>query len=111
VFLLHALVVFFNLVVLPTASTNSQTPWVKEWTTCIVDLASSQDLKTAQNYCANKFSSNLPSFGLLIFTNALVASVGAWVFIIFGFNMQLLQDWWYLFSDIFQEKTRMKAWQ
>ncbi|KAI9344216.1 hypothetical protein DFJ73DRAFT_840617 [Zopfochytrium polystomum] len=84
--------VFFNVVVLPTSNTNSDTPWIQSWSQCVL-TATSTDNAVVQNDCANKHSADLPSFGVLVLANMITSSVGIFTFFIFGFNMQLLYDW------------------
>ena len=90
-------------------NTSYDTPWVKKWALCIIKNVSPsyspEAIMYARNKCAEEISSDLPSLGLLIFTNTLLGSVGVCVFLIFGFNMQLLQDRYYFFVDLFDGRS------
>ncbi|KAJ3289269.1 hypothetical protein HDU76_007556 [Blyttiomyces sp. JEL0837] len=94
-------VTFFNLVVAKIATTNSNTPWVQAWTQCIVTKSTNMTINDAQNACAGDFSSNLPSFAMIVTSNVIVSTVGLWIFFIFGFNLQILYDWGAWFEDMF----------
>jgi len=93
--------VFFNLVVNVVSNTNANTPWVQSWAVCIVTqlAANGNDQVLAQNTCAAQFASNLPSFPIQVTTNVITSTVGIWIFLIFGANMQLVWDWGYWFSS------------
>jgi hypothetical protein len=80
-------VIFFNLVVAPIANTDTGTKWIMEWVGCMITT------KGDQNLCAERFASYIPSFPAIVIANATTASTGFWIFIIFGFNLQIWRDW------------------
>ncbi|KAI9344219.1 hypothetical protein DFJ73DRAFT_840638 [Zopfochytrium polystomum] len=85
--------IFFNLLVIPNSNVNSTTPWVQEWSACVLSstAATNQDTQTE---CANKVAKqNVPAYGLLVFANIITSTVGTITFFIFGANLQVLQDW------------------
>ncbi|KAJ3206767.1 hypothetical protein HDU67_007956 [Dinochytrium kinnereticum] len=85
-------VIFYQVVVTPLANADSGSQWIQEWAAC---LTRTND----QNLCHERFKSNIPSFALIIVSACLVSSVGLWLFIIFGFNLQILYDWVNWFHD------------
>ncbi|KAJ3195033.1 hypothetical protein HK101_001295 [Irineochytrium annulatum] len=99
-----AYVAFFNVVVVPLSSTTAQTPWVQAWVACIA-------LGGSQNECSAKFSSNIPTFSLIIISAIVSSSVGLWIFIIFGFNLQIIYDWMNWFDDLRSGRLRKSAAQ
>ncbi|KAJ3097753.1 hypothetical protein HDU97_004568 [Phlyctochytrium planicorne] len=80
-------VIFYQVVVTPLATTDSSTKWIQEWSQCLASTGGDQTL------CHDRFKNNIPSFALVIVSAVLVSSVGLWLFIIFGFNLQILYDW------------------
>ncbi|KAJ3096280.1 hypothetical protein HDU97_006063 [Phlyctochytrium planicorne] len=88
-------VIFYQVVVTPLATTDSSTQWVKDWSLCMATTGGDQSL------CHDKFKDNIPSFSLIIVSAILVSSVGIWLFIIFGFNLQILYDWVNWGHDLF----------
>ncbi|KAI9353318.1 hypothetical protein DFJ73DRAFT_759606 [Zopfochytrium polystomum] len=101
-------VIFFNFAVHSIASTSWETPWLQEWVACII-TDNSTDIKVTQDKCAAQFAANLPDFGVIFFSNLLVSSIGLWVFLIFGFSLQVLNDWGEFFYSCCSARDRRRA--
>ncbi|KAJ1549394.1 hypothetical protein HK405_004193 [Cladochytrium tenue] len=84
-------VIFFNVVAVRISSASWATPWVQSWTACVVSDPGTD--AEAQNNCAATFAGEVPSFGLIVFSNLLVSLIGVWLFLIFGLNLQIVYEW------------------
>ncbi|KAI9359935.1 hypothetical protein DFJ73DRAFT_773867 [Zopfochytrium polystomum] len=88
-------VIFFNLFVIPTSRTTTTTPWIQTWKICIVTtyLSTNGSASATQDTCAAEAAGNLPALGALLAAAITTGTVGLWAFLIFGVNLQVLQDW------------------
>ncbi|KAJ3413389.1 hypothetical protein HDV05_008100 [Chytridiales sp. JEL 0842] len=96
-------VIFFNIVVAPISNTSAETQWVKDWVLCMVTT------NADQNLCAERFKEYIPAFGWIVVANVCIASVGLWIFVIFGSNLALLRDWGVFLTDGWRRKGKNRV--
>ncbi|KAJ3116153.1 hypothetical protein HDU96_010262 [Phlyctochytrium bullatum] len=86
-------VAFYQIVVAPLATVGADQQWTREWSQCLA-LSAGDTTK-----CFEAYKNNIPNFGLVMTSALIVSTQGLWIFIIFGFNLQILYDWVNWFAD------------
>ncbi|TPX56787.1 hypothetical protein PhCBS80983_g04293 [Powellomyces hirtus] len=86
--------IFYTILTDVTSTATPNNPWVVDFFVCLV----TSPIATAQETCTAMFADYLPSPAIIIAAYATTGMVGIWIFIVFGLQKALVEDWKSLLS-------------